>query len=301
MTLPPKERIILVVTCYNRLELTKAFLRSVESSTIWPDNVLDILLVDDASPDNTGEEIKKAFPRVEVIYGNGELYWAGGVRLALNYLGERLDQYSKILLANDDIEFFPGAIVELVELSNSNQALVGGTVVTRDGLIESTGGRLGRLCKPKPRWLQPSGEAQECDLLPGHMLLIPLGKLKQLGGFDPKLLYRFLDLDITIRASRAGIKVLLAPNPLAFTNDYHDYFKETSAMRGTIRQLVRAVLFSPKGPYWRESLYYLRKVDPIFWWLWFPFFYRALVKAIILSKFEGTVLFIRRISNFRKG
>lgn len=300
MTLPPKERIILIVTCYNRLELTKAFLRSVESSTIWSDNVLDVLLVDDASPDNTGVEIRKAFPKVEVIFGNGELYWAGGVRLALDYLDERLGKYGKILLANDDIEFHPGAIAELVHLSNTNQALVGGAVVTRDGRIESTGGRLGRLCKPKPRWLQPNGEVQECDLLPGHVLLIPIDKLEQLGGFDPKLPYRFLDLDITIRASRAGVNVLLAPTPLALTNDYHDYFTETSAMRGTVRELTRSVLLSPKGPYWRESLYYLRKVDPVLWWLWFPFFYRAFFKAVVLSEIERVVDFLSAVAKFGK-
>lgn len=262
--------------------------------------MLDVLLVDDNSPDNTGKEIKKSFPKVEVIYGNGELYWAGGVRLALDHLGEGLGQYSKILLANDDIEFLPGAIAELIKLSTINQALVGSAVVTRDGLIESTGGRLGRLCKPKPRWLQPNGEVQECDLLPGHVLLIPIDKLEQLGGFDPKLPYRFLDLDITIRASRAGVKVLLAPTPLALTNDYHDYFTETSAMRGTVRELARSILMSPKGPYWRESLYYLRKVDPVLWWLWFPFFYRAFFKAVVLSKVDRAVESLSAVAKFGK-
>jgi GT2 family glycosyltransferase len=241
--------------------------------------------LDDASPDKTGEEVKEAFPEVEVLYGNGKLYWAGGVRLILEHLAEKINEYDGILFANDDIEFEKDAIRTLVELAHSRNAIVGGTVLTRDGKVESSGSRLGRICKPRVRLVIANGTIQECQLLPGHILYMPIGIFKEIG-IDPNLPYRFIDLEMTLRASRQGIPVLLAPNPLAVTNDFHNYYQETSSLRGSLGELTRKILLDPKGPYWQESAYYLRKVSPILWWFWLPFFYRAFFKAVFMSYFE---------------
>ena len=285
-----KTKVLLIVTCFNRKDLTLRFLKSVKKTFNINQFNLDIVLIDDASPDQTGLAVKKEFPEIQVVYGDGTLYWAGGVRLALKYLGETFYSYDQLLLANDDVEFLPEAFSKILDLSNTRNAIVGGTVVTRDGKVESTGGKLGIICKPRPRLLVANGKVQECDMLPGHVLLIPINRLVQLGGFDPNLPYRFLDLDITIRASRSGIPVLLAPEPVAITNDYHDYYEETSAMRGSIKELTSRILLSPKGPYWKESAYYLKKVSPILWWLWLPFYYRAFFKAALMSQMERLMI-----------
>lgn len=280
------EKILLIVTCYNRKQLTRKFLKSVYSTLEESNFNLDVLLVDDASPDKTGIMVATEFPKVTVIYGDGTLYWGGGVRLALQHLNGKLQEYDRLLLANDDVEFVKGALDELVRVSREYNAFVGGTVLTSDGKVESTGGKFGILCKPKPRLITANGEIQRCDMLPGHVLLIPINRLEELGGFDNDLPYRFLDLEITIRATRQGIPVLLAPNPVAITNDFHNYFEETSSMRGSLKELVGKILLDPKGPYWRESVHYLKKVSPVLWWLWLPFFYRAFLKAVLLSYFE---------------
>lgn len=281
-----KPKVLLIVTCYNRLSFTVKFLESIRKTNNQKIFDLDIYLMDDASPDGTGTSIKKQFPEVNVIYGDGTLYWAGGVRLVLNQLGEAFYNYDKLLLANDDVEFLPNALNELFEISDKYNAIVGGTVLTAEGEVEATGGKLGILCKPKPRLIVANGSIQECNMLPGHVLLIPINRLVELGDFDPELPYRFIDLEFTVRASRAQVPVLLAPNPVATTNDFHDYFKETSSMRGSLKELTERILLSPKGPYWRESAHYLRKVSPLLWWFWMPFFYRAFLKAVVMSQFE---------------
>ena len=278
-------KVLLIVTCYNRKSLTLKFLKSLSEKNISPVIEVHTVIMDDSSPDGTGEAVKQNFPEVEVIYGNGHLYWAGGVRLVLKHLSYRIKEFDAILFANDDIEFENDAIFQMAELAHSRNAIVGGTVLTRDGRIESTGSRLGLLCKPKVRLVVANGNVQECQLLPGHILYVPTVIFNKVG-IDPNLPYRFIDLEMTLRASRDGIPVLLAPKPLAVTNDFHDYYKETSSMRGSIRELTRNILLDPKGPYWRESAHYLRKVSPILWWLWLPLFYRAFFVAVIKSKFE---------------
>ena len=113
-----------------------------------------------------------------------------------------------------------------------------------------------------------------------------MGIYDSLNGFDKILPYRFLDLEFTLRASKNGKKVLLLPEIVAVTDEVHNYYLETSSMRGSIGNLVKGILLDPKGPYWKESVYYLRKVSPVIWWLWLPFFYRAFFVAVFRSYFE---------------
>lgn len=242
--------------------------------------------MDDLSPDGTGDAVSKRFPDVNVIYGNGELYWAGGVRLILEIISKDLKEYDAILLINDDVMLNTGSLDSLVNHGFSQNAIIGGTVLARDGQLESSGSLLGRFCKPKPRLLIANGHLQKCDLLPGHIMLVPMDIYETLNGFDKQLPFRFLDLEFTHRASKSGITVLLAPEVVAITDEVHDYYQETSSMRGSLSQLIRGILLDPKGPYWRESAYYLRKVSPILWWLWLPFFYRAFFVAVFRSYFE---------------
>ena len=259
-------------------------------------HTFDIFLVDDASPDRTGEAVKEEFSGVKVIYGNGKLYWAGGVRLILKTIGSKLKEYDAILLVNDDIVLNPGALDLLVNYGLANNAIVGGTVTSLDGQIESSGSLLGKFCKPKPRILIANGHWQECELLPGHIMLIPMKVYDELGGFDQELPYRFLDLEFSHRASKSGISLFIAPTIVATTDDVHDYYKETSSMRGSLLELIRNILLDPKGPYWKESARYLRSISPVLWWLWLPLFYRAFFVAVFRSYLEKLAIFRKKIN-----
>ena len=245
-----------------------------------------MLLVDDRSPDQTGFYVKERFPQVEVFIGDGSLYWAGGVRLILDNLKESILTYDGIVLLNDDILLLEGGLDSLIDIAFHFDAIAGGMVTTRRGDLESSGSDLGLICRPKVRVKRANGKVQRCQLLPGHIMVIPMQIYKKLNGFDRDLPYRFLDLEFTLRATRAGVPVLLAPEVVAHTEQVHHYYAETSSMRGSLRQLIDAILLSPKGPHWRESVKYLKKVSPLLWWLWLPFFYRAFFVAVFLSYFE---------------
>ena len=287
---PKSQQLCVIVTTFNRCHITERFLLSLRAELKNSQLPARVYVVDDASVDGTKEMIKSKFPEVELLHGNGHLYWAGGVRMALKFIGSGINSYRGILLANDDIVFANNSIADLVELSEKHTALVGGTVVTYGGQIESSGSVLGRICKPKPKLKIANGSPQNCDLLPGHLMYIPIEIFEKLDGFDDNLPFRFIDLEFSLRAKRMGFPVLLAPEVVAYTDEVHDYFKETSAMRGTLSQLVEDILLHPKGPHWRESAYYLRKVSPFLWWLWLPFFYRAFFVAVFKS-FLGRISF----------
>jgi GT2 family glycosyltransferase len=279
-------KIVVFITSYNRKDTTIRFLESLHKSISISTHSFEIYLVDDASPDLTGKYVEKSFPYINILMGNGKLYWAGGVRLILAKLEESIFKFDAILLLNDDIVLKPEKLEQLIEIGLQEKSLIGGTVTTSSGIVESSGSKLGKICKPKVRRKLANGELQECDVLPGHIMFIPVPIYAALGGFDEELPYRFLDLEFSLRASRAGFPVLLAPEVVALTDEVHDYFKETSRMRGSLRQLMQEVLLHPKGPHIRESIIYLRKVSPLVWWLWLPFFYRAFFVAVFRSYFE---------------
>jgi len=117
--------IAVLITCHNRLEKTKACIHSFYNS-ILPENYLfDIFLVDDGSTDGTSETIKKEFEQVNVIQGNGNLYWAGGMRLAWQTALQK-QKFDAFLLLNDDVilhsDFFQKFIeTELFSLQANNK------------------------------------------------------------------------------------------------------------------------------------------------------------------------------------
>ena len=278
--------ICVIVTTFNRRDITHRFLESLIGQLQEYKIANLIVLVDDSSSDGTSEMVASDFPEVKLLHGNGHLYWAGGVRLAISQLGESLHNLRGILLINDDIVLADGSISSMIEIAESKRAVIGGTVVTHTGDVESSGSTLGLICKPKPRLRIANGAVQDCDLLPGHIMYIPMYIFRNLNGFDKNFPYRFIDLEFSLRAKRSGIPVLLAPQIVAYADEVHNYFEETSGMRGSLSELIKRILLDPKGPHLKESTYYLRKVSPLLWWLWLPFFYRAFFVAVFRSYIE---------------
>ena len=81
-------------------------------------------LVDDASPDKTGEKVKKQCPQVNVIQGTGQLFWSKGMRLAWDKAGVAND-YDFYLWLNDDVRLKDEALLNML----NDFAKVGGVIV----------------------------------------------------------------------------------------------------------------------------------------------------------------------------
>ena len=108
------QRIGVAIACHNRREKTRACLEALNEAAarVGSRAVLQIAVTDDASTDGTAAMIRERFPEVEIIEGSGQLFWAGGMRLAYGWLLERgLDHY---LWLNDDTLLFPDALEALL-------------------------------------------------------------------------------------------------------------------------------------------------------------------------------------------
>ena len=104
-------RVAAVMAAYNRRELTLACLRSLEAQQV-PGVEQDVFVLDDASSDGTSQAIAEQFPQVNVLRGDGHLYWNGGMRRAFGAAIER--DYDHYLWMNDDTRLDDGALAVLL-------------------------------------------------------------------------------------------------------------------------------------------------------------------------------------------
>lgn len=111
----PAPRIRVVVVNYNGGD---HLLRCFEhlARTTWPDEALDLVLVDNASSDGSADQIEKAFPQVRVMRSPENLGWSGGNNLGL----EDLDDVQYVALVNPDAFVEAGWLGPLVQALQSD-------------------------------------------------------------------------------------------------------------------------------------------------------------------------------------
>ena len=93
--------IAVLITCHNREEKTLNCLTQIFSQ-LYDKNKFSVTvyLTDDGCTDNTVPEVKKRFPQVHIITGDGTLFWNRGMYVAWK-AAEKYD-YDFYLWLNDD-------------------------------------------------------------------------------------------------------------------------------------------------------------------------------------------------------
>lgn len=97
----------IIIVNYNQKQLTINCLNSLKKIS-YPN--FEIILVDNGSMDNTTNEVKKSFPKVQVCECVENLGFTGG-----NNIGIKKSSGKYILLLNNDTEVTPGFLQPLVE------------------------------------------------------------------------------------------------------------------------------------------------------------------------------------------
>lgn len=211
----------------------------------------EVFLVDDASTDGTEDAVKKYFPTVNIIGGNGELYWNRGMYEAWSYALKH-DNYDYYLWLNDDVELYPYFFDELLACINSKE----GCVVS--GLIEDSNTKsviYGGFDYSK-KILQATGECQEITFMNGNVVLVPNIVVEQIGILDPIFHHDLGDVDYGLRAIRSGIKVYTTRRPIAmgYSNDFCRVRKWGVNLKSRFRKL-----YSPLGSPPYINFYFRRK------------------------------------------
>ena len=190
-------RIAVLMTCYNRVEVTLRGLRSLFAAK--PRDVeLEVFLVDDASPDGTAARVRAEFPSVRVIDSPGNLFWCKGMRLAWDRAiadeaqgGAR--PYDNFLWFNDDVVLKPTAIAAMLAEAATTNGLVVGKFSSDETEREVSFGLDGG-----SQWMN------------GNLVLVPRKVYETIGPICDGYRHAYGDHDYGLMAQRAGFAVKLS-------------------------------------------------------------------------------------------
>lgn len=216
---PDTPVVAVVITVHNRRELTLRCLDRLEAQR-GATHELRVYLTDDGSTDGTADAVHAAHPDVEIVPGDGSLFWNGGMRRALERA--MLDQPPFYLLLNDDTLLQPGALATLLRTHDTLVAdgrtppiVVGAVRDPATGVVNYSGQVRGPWSRPMSfRLIPPGGSPRLVDTFDGNCVLVPAAVVERIGNLDPAFTHAMGDYDYGLRAGAAGHGVWVAPGVL---------------------------------------------------------------------------------------
>jgi GT2 family glycosyltransferase len=214
-------KIVITTPVHNRREITLECLRSLERIN-RTDFEIHTIIVDDGSTDGTSEAIQKEFPKVELIKGDGNLWYTGGINRGLEAALKHNPDY--ILTINDDSTFDEEFLQRLISCAEENPRSVVGALLVLNGE-----GR--KVFQVAPEWNTWYGgwrhwyhqtvdtmpkEPFEVGIICGNCVLYPVEAIKEVGLMDEKKFIHFGDAEYTPRMRRAGWRLLIEPRSQVF-------------------------------------------------------------------------------------
>lgn len=210
-------RLVVLMTSFNRRELTLSCLASFETAIRMTGIEPEGILVDDGSTDGTAADVRNRYSWVDVIDGDGALFWNRGMRQAQERAMERDVDY--LLWLNDDTQLLPDAIAKLLDTearirkSHDCPVIVVGSTSDRNSGELTYGGYVAP-SKLKPftyHRVWQADEPVECHVMNGNVVLIPADVAKVVGNLDAVFEHAMGDTDYALRARLSGFQLFVAP------------------------------------------------------------------------------------------
>lgn len=211
------KKIFVVLPVHNRLDSTSAFLDCMAKQTYAN---FEVVVCDDGSTDGTGDYIRRNYPEVVVLDGDGNLWWTAGINQCIEYVLGRCNESDYVLTINNDVRVGPDYLAQKAARAEKFPGcIIGSLCVYMDApdLIETSGftldfrtGAGGSLTARGQRRTQEHTGVKPVTYLPGKGVLIPTALYKRIGLYDAQNFPQYhADADFTIRASKAGVCILV--------------------------------------------------------------------------------------------
>ena len=235
-----------LLAVFNRKEktllcLTKLF-ESFNDFNTSNNYSLRVYLTDDGSTDGTTEAVKKSFPNVVVLSGDGNLFWNRGMLNSWSIASEK--QYDFYLWINDDTFLNIDAIEVLFKDSSQleNKSIICGSTLSEVTNKVTYGGRT-----KKGELLSPNGSTQECYYINGNFVLIPKIIFNSIGMLDSFYHHGLGDFDYGIRSQKAGFSTYIASSFIGSCekNGLHTCFNPKVKLLKRLKTLYTPLGISP--------------------------------------------------------
>lgn len=236
-------KLAVLLTCFNRKNKTISCLDSLYRAFKYfnlssdKECFMKIFLTDDNSSDGTSDAILNKFTdNIVILKGNGNLFWAGGMRNSWNAAIADEISWDYYLLLNDDVDVYENLFFELFQVDEfskktyNSQGLYSGITCSKEDESKLTYGG----SKWKNRFfatsvmLPPTGHPQECDMTNANILMVPKLLVEKNGIFWDGYTHGKADYDYSIQVKKKGFPVLLTSNYCGKCDNDHIDGKEVA-------------------------------------------------------------------------
>lgn len=221
---------VVIVTWNNEKDIAEC-LESVISQTYA--DLQEIIIVDNLSSDKTIAEVKKfSDPRITLIESLENTYFTGGNNKGIFEALKKEVDFVAIL--NPDTKVERDWLEKLIEIAQEDEkvGIVGSKVLfyknSNEGLINSAGMIYDGFIQGYDRGFEEEDKGQyniieEVPAISGTSMLLRARMIKQISGFWEDLRMYVEDIELCIRAKKAGWKIMYTPYSIV----HHKYMQST--------------------------------------------------------------------------
>jgi GT2 family glycosyltransferase len=244
-------RIAVVTPVHNRKELTLQCLRSFFQADL--DNFdVHFIIVDDGSTDGTADAVRSEFPAIEIIRGDGSLWYTAGTNVGLKAALQQDVDY--VLSINNDCTFDRGFLKFMIETAEACPRSVVGAILLNWDEPE-------KVFQVAPKWNLWWGGMRhwrkqtihtlpdrpwKVELIVGNCVLFPAEAIREVGFMDEKNLPQYGDAEYTPRMRRAGWTLLADPRARVFCKP-NDVLEKLSTL--PLKSIISKLFLDPYHPH----------------------------------------------------
>ena len=261
--------IAVLLTCHNRRAKTETCLQSLKQAlaTYNAKNsepiAIEIFLTDDGCTDGTADAARVVFPDEKVLHilqGNGNLFWAGGMRFCWKEALKRHKEWDYYLLVNDDVVFLDNLFDDMIHTDKlccqkyGKHGIYSGFTLSPKKDKTSFGG------STDEGLLNPTGVPQLCKFVCANALLVPKSVVDTIGIFDEDYIHGGADYDYGLKAKEAGISVLTNCSYIGVCENEH-YYDVFATLGLCLKDRKKKLYLPPRGK--KDYLTFLKKHNRI--------------------------------------
>lgn len=202
--------IYIVTPVYNRKEFTRNYLQALSKQTVKD---FKVVIVDDGSKDGTADMIEQEFPKVILLKGKGDLWWAEATNIGVKYAMEEGADY--IMTLNDDTVPQEDYMEKMIYwMQKKPDVLIGALAIDNESGEIIYGGYCFQWNKHRYESILENLSSKdqvglhEVNTFPGRGLLIPVKVFEDIGEYDSNNFPQtYADIDFSARAVRHGYKI----------------------------------------------------------------------------------------------